>query len=146
MLLHLEPTIIYWQAYNKMRIYLFRDNKSNNLDSKILSATKLENLTIEIFDFNSSHMFIKKLGNKENALVVIVRDNKNDANSKFLKTLEELKKNIKVKTIELCTDNFLMNNNMSKNNFLKDSVVIHGFKKNIWMILMKTIKTILTKQ
>ena len=129
-----------------MRIYLFRDNKSNNLDSKILSATKLENLTIEIFDFNSSHMFIKKLGNKENALVVIVRDNKNDANSKFLKTLEKLKKNIKVKTIELCTDNFLMNNNMSKNNFLKDSVVIHGFKKNIWMILMKTIKTILTKQ
>ena len=127
-----------------MQIYLFRDNKTSNIDSKIRNAAKTESLTINIFDFDSDHFFIEREKNKENALIVMVRNNKNDVNSKFLSTLEKLKKNIKVKTIELCTDSFLMNNDMSKSNFLKESVVIHGFKKNIWIILMKTIKTILT--
>ncbi len=126
-----------------MQIYLFRDNEICNLDSKINKAAKADNLIINIIDFESQHIFIEIEKNKKNTLIVIVHNKKNNVNNDFLNTLERLKKNIKVKTIELCTNSFLINNNLSENNFMKDSVIIHGFQENIWIILTKTIQNIL---
>ena len=129
-----------------MQIFLFRDIEVCSLDNKIHYAAKAENLIINIFDFESESIFNEIEKNEKNILIVIVHNKNNEINTKFFKTLEKMKKSIKISTIELCTNSFLKNNTLLKNNFLKESVIIHGFNENIWTILMKTILKILEKK